>query len=78
MGAVQMLWPGTVRERLSGFWLIAVGIYGFVSVWEMFGLHWGTSWPILLVAVGVRIVLGGLFDHEKSHSSGGQTGGGAP
>jgi hypothetical protein len=65
MGLLQMIWPGTVRERLSGLWLVAVGIYGFVSVFEMFGLHYGTAWPILLVATGLRIVLGGLF-HEDS------------
>jgi hypothetical protein len=70
MGVAQLAWPGTARDRLSGYWLIAVGIYGFVSVFEMFGLHWGTSWPILLVALGIRIVLGGFFRDDGAKPKG--------
>ena len=25
MGAIQVSWPGSPRERLSGYWLLAVG-----------------------------------------------------
>jgi hypothetical protein len=78
IGVVQMLWPGTARERLGGFTLIGVGIYGFVSMFEIFGLHFGTAWPILLVFLGIRIVLGGLFEHGRREQGSGSGQGGAP
>src|SRR5689334_13594263 len=48
LGAIQLVWPGSVRERLGGGWLLAVGVYCWISNFEMFGLNWGTSWPILI------------------------------
>jgi len=67
LGLAQLIWPGSGRERLSGLWLLAVGIYCAVSQFELFGLDWGTAWPILIVLLGVRMVLGGVFGekHEK-------------
>jgi len=69
LGLVQLIWPGSGRERLSGLWLIAVGCYGFISVFEIFGLNWGTSWPILIVALGVRIVFTSFFGNRRGSSS---------
>ena len=65
LGVVQLAWPGLGRERFNGFWLIAIGVYGWISVFELFGLNWGTSWPILIVALGIRIVLRSLFEHDR-------------
>ncbi len=70
LGIIQMLWPGSVRARLDGFWLIALGFYGFVSVFEWFGLHWGTSWPIMVLALGIRILLGGVFRDQPPPGQG--------
>ena len=67
LGVIQMVWPGSMRERLGGYWLLAVGIYGWISVFKLFDLDWGTSWPILVVAVGFRIVLGGLLRESDSN-----------
>ena len=66
MGALQFAWPGNLWERLAGFWLIAVGAWGLVNIYGLFGLHWGTSWPILVIALGLRVVLGGLFRRSNS------------
>jgi hypothetical protein len=71
IGAVQLVWPGSMRDRFTGYWLVVLGVYGFVSVFEMFGLHWGTSWPIWLVAAGIRIILGGVFRFDRPNQQGG-------
>jgi hypothetical protein len=60
LGGVQLAWPGSFRERLGGYWLIVVGTFLLINIYELFGLHWGTSWPIFIIALGVRVILGGL------------------
>jgi hypothetical protein len=71
IGLAQMAWPGSTRDRLSGYWLVVLGIYGFITVFEIFGLHWGTSWPIWIVALGIRIVLGGILREGRTPDQGG-------
>jgi hypothetical protein len=61
LGGLQFAWPGNVVERLAGFWLLIVGVWGLINIYGLFGLHWGTSWPILVIALGLRVVLGGLL-----------------
>ena len=33
-----------------------VGIWALISDWHVFGLTFGTSWPLLVMATGVMIV----------------------
>jgi hypothetical protein len=61
LGVLQFVWPGTIRDRLGGYWLLVVGGWGLINVYGLFGLYWGTSWPIFIIALGLRVVLGGLF-----------------
>ncbi len=61
LGAIKLLWPGEADDRTSGFWILTSGLYCWISSWRLFGLHWGTAWPIFLVALGVQIVFEGLF-----------------
>jgi hypothetical protein len=61
LGAIKMLWPGDAEERTSGFWILTGGLYCWISSWRLFGLHWGSAWPIFLIAIGVQIVLEGAF-----------------
>ena len=60
MGGVKLLWPGNADERRSGYWLVVVGLYGWINVWHLFGLDWGRSWPIFVIASGLGIVFGGF------------------
>jgi hypothetical protein len=59
LGLVRMLVPAEHRGRRSrrtGFWLLAVGAWGLISEMELFGLDYSTSWPLLLIALGINIV----------------------
>jgi hypothetical protein len=47
---------GRPRTRRSGFWLLAVGAWGLISESEWFGFDYSTSWPLLIVALGINIV----------------------
>ena len=61
LGGLQLAWPGSFRDRLGGYWLVVVGIYGLINIYGLFGLTWVTSWPIFIIALGLRVMLGGFF-----------------
>lgn len=44
--------------RGGGFWLLVAGVYGWLSVFRVAGLHWGSAWPVFLLAAGLWIVIG--------------------
>ena len=48
---------GRRRPRRSAMWLLAIGIWGAVSEYRLLGLNYGTSWPLLVVAAGLNMVL---------------------
>jgi 4-amino-4-deoxy-L-arabinose transferase-like glycosyltransferase len=57
-GLVQM--TGACRHRrgsLRGVWLVLIGAWLIVNEAGFFGLHYRTSWPLLLIAVGLVIVV---------------------
>ncbi len=47
---------GCTRGRRSAVWLLFIGAWGLLNEYRLFGLHYGHSWPILLIGVGVLIV----------------------
>jgi len=47
---------GRARGRRSAVWLLVVGVWGLINEYRMFGLSYGTSWPLLLIAAGGMIV----------------------
>jgi hypothetical protein len=50
--------PGKADLR-HGLWLMTVGTWLIVNAVHLFGLTYGTSWPLLLIASGVFIVARG-------------------
>src|SRR5262245_35835943 len=48
-------------DPLSGLWFIGIGAWMMVSELRMFGLTYGTSWPLIIVLSGVMMVLRGVL-----------------
>ena len=48
------------RGATSGFWLIGVGVWMLVSQLHVFGLDYGTSWPLFIILAGVIMVMRGV------------------
>ena len=61
LGAAKLFGPdrddrcGHRRGR-GGLWLIVVGVWGLVSESRLFGLGYGQSWPLLVIAAGGMMV----------------------
>jgi cell wall-active antibiotic response 4TMS protein YvqF len=47
------------RHVGSGLWLVAIGSWMLVSELHLFGLTYHTSWPLLIVVLGVSIIIRG-------------------
>jgi len=74
LGVVKLLWPENAEERSGGLWMLAAGVYAWISLWRLFGLDWGSAWPIFLLAAGASILFGGACDRSATARSDGRAG----
>lgn len=67
LGVAQLAWhvwperPGRRRRSFAGFWLILIGAWLLVNATHAFGFTALTSWPLLVIGIGVLLVLRALF-----------------
>lgn len=61
LGLAQMIRPKCPADRGSGVWLLLIGLWLQANMISLFGLTFSNSWPLLLVAVGLSMVLGSLI-----------------
>lgn len=74
MGIAKMLFSDEREGRGSGFWLVLGGLYGWISIWHVWGLSWGTAWPIFVIAGGLSLILKPAFPRRGRFA--GRAGGG--
>jgi hypothetical protein len=55
---------GPRRGRRSGVWLLFIGAWGLLNEYRLFGIHYGQSWPILVIGAGAMVVSRSL-DHTS-------------
>jgi hypothetical protein len=64
--------PSRHLDRSGGIWLLATGLYCLVGVFELFGLGWGSAWPIFVIAAGLSfLVRDGARERRTPDASGG-------
>lgn len=56
LGAVKLLLPEEPHDRISGLWFVFLGGWLQASLSQVYGLSFATSWPILLIAIGIRLL----------------------
>jgi hypothetical protein len=44
------------KARAGAVWLLLVAAWGFATVHRAFGLHYGNSWPLLMIGGGISLV----------------------
>ncbi len=47
---------GCTRGRRSAAWLLFIGAWGLLNEYRIFGIHYGHSWPILVIGAGAMVV----------------------
>jgi hypothetical protein len=53
------------RQIWGGFWLIAIGAWLQISYLRLFGLSFSSSWPLLLIALGVGMIARTIFESAR-------------
>jgi hypothetical protein len=48
------------RDSFGGLWLVGIGAWMLASQTHLFGLTFGTSWPLLVILTGIMIVIRGI------------------
>lgn len=61
-GLAEMVPPTTPRYLLSGLWNIFFAAWWYVSFEHLWGLGFGDTWPALLIAWGLGLVLRPLLN----------------
>lgn len=46
----------TTRQRATGFWLVVLGLWLQVSLLRVWGLHFGDTWPVMLIGFGIYLI----------------------
>jgi peptidoglycan/LPS O-acetylase OafA/YrhL len=47
---------GCTRGRRSAAWLLLIGAWGLLNEYRIFGIHYGHSWPLLVIGAGAMVV----------------------
>lgn len=63
-GINKLLAPTSAKQVLGGLWLIFLAGWLYVSYEELWGLSFYNSWPALLIAWGVGLVLEPLLSRQ--------------
>jgi hypothetical protein len=69
IGGVRMLfgdqWRSGRRRAFGGLWLVLVGAWLIANESHLMGLTYNNSWPVLIIASGVMIVVRELFGPRR-------------
>ena len=65
-----ILIPGIIKlldseDRSGAVWMIGIGSWLFVANLGLWGLNWGNSWPLILIAFGACIMVEGFFPNAR-------------
>lgn len=62
---VGKLIGGGAERRGGGLWLLFVGAWLLANTNRWFGLHWGNSWPVMIIGVGLMLTWRALFQRRE-------------
>jgi hypothetical protein len=62
-GLVDILSASKFKHITNGFFEMVLGVWLYASIENLWGLTFGTSWPILLIAYGASIAAEGVANH---------------
>ncbi|OYT91547.1 MAG: hypothetical protein CFE43_12985 [Burkholderiales bacterium PBB3] len=68
-GVISVVSAQSVRRVLKGLGDIVLGVWVFVCLEQLWGLTFANSWPILLIAFGVQMLVRGWLGNSRTASN---------
>lgn len=57
VGIIKMIGFPTAKDFMSGLWSVIIGVWLLANFEHMFGMYFDTSWPFLIIAWGVTLII---------------------
>jgi predicted tellurium resistance membrane protein TerC len=74
IGLGRLLDAQVTGEYQKAFWMLFIGGWLLISELHVFGLHYGNSWPILLIGIGIGMLWKSFYPEHmrivKDHCNG--------
>lgn len=64
-GLIEILSARSMRDVTRGTMNIVVGVWMYACIEGLWGLDFGNSWPILVIAFGANVFMTGVADRNK-------------
>jgi Domain of unknown function (DUF5668) len=68
VGVNKLIQPGDKKNTDEGVWLCTIGAWLLISNLRLFGLGYGKSWPLLILAIGISIVWSALTPEAPANT----------
>jgi hypothetical protein len=71
LGVARIVFAQRTRHVLNGLFAIGLAGWAYVCMQQLWGWTFATTWPIILIALGVKAVAGGILGthrHSQDHS----------
>lgn len=68
IGLNKTLQAENPRARESGIWWMFWGFWLLISYMHLFGLTFGTSWPLIIIAWGIRFLWKSLTRNSRNYT----------
>lgn len=69
LGMNNMVGYPTARHFSNGLWEMFLGLWLFAVFEHMYGLTFANSWPVLIVAFGIKIAIEPLIRARFAHNT---------
>lgn len=68
LGLSQMIGARNAAQMTKGGFLVFLSIWLYMSIENIWGLNFHNSWPLILIAVGIGKIIGGLAAKDDTKS----------
>src|SRR5262245_35172158 len=68
VGINKLIQPEDKKSTDEGIWICTIGAWLLISNLKLFGLGYGKSWPLLILAIGISIVWSALTPEASANT----------
>ncbi len=68
-GVIEVASAQTARHVVKGLFSLLVGVWLFACLEHLWGLTFANSWPVLLIAIGLQMLVRGMLGDRVNHGN---------